>query len=192
MAVKKSIKKEKVKSFKGKAKVEKVSAKSKKTEKEVKVKEEKKEDEGGMSLDDAFADDEDVEYAPSKPRKEKKKTDEELEEELDEAEEEIEEVDKMMNGSAEPIEVAIRASKPIAQVKKGDKIKVDGKQLEVDAHYVLIDHGATKEMAIELFDPNSDKDFQLRYFSDQVETSLEFYELADIMYLKRIVKAVEW
>ena len=77
-------------------------------------------------------------------------------------------------------------------MKKGDRVKVDGKEYEVDAHIVLIDHGATKEMAIELFDSKADKDYQLRYFSDQVETSIEFYELQDIMYLKRVIKTVEW
>ena len=56
----------------------------------------------------------------------------------------------------------------------------------------MIDHGKTKEMAIELFDSNSDKDYQLRYFSDQIETSLEFYELQEILYVKRKVSKVEW
>jgi len=72
-----------------------------------------------------------------------------------------------------------------------DKIKVDDKEYEVDSHYVLIDHGTTKEIAIELFDKN-DKDFQLRYFDDQVESTLDFYELQEIMYLKRPVKKIEW
>jgi len=35
-------------------------------------------------------------------------------------------------------------------VHPGDKIKVDGIEFEVDAHYVLIDHGKTKEMTIEI------------------------------------------
>ena len=37
-----------------------------------KVEEEKEEHEGGASLDDAFGDDEDVEYAPTKVKKKKK------------------------------------------------------------------------------------------------------------------------
>ncbi|MBX4212474.1 hypothetical protein KW787_03420 [Candidatus Pacearchaeota archaeon] len=86
----------------------------------------------------------------------------------------------------------VKASKPLAKVKKGDIIKVDGRPLEVDAHYVLIDHGATKEMTVELFDSKTDKDFQLRYFSDQIDTSLEFYELAEIIYNKKSFKKIEW
>ena len=83
-------------------------------------------------------------------------------------------------------------SKPIAQVKKGDFVTVDGVKYEVDAHYVLIDHGQVKEMAIELFD-KKDNDFQLRYFADQVEETLEFYELVGgVMYSKKEVKKIEW
>ena len=89
-------------------------------------------------------------------------------------------------------EVEIKASKPVEKLKKGDKIKVDGKELEIDAHYVLIDHKTTKEMALELFDPKTDKDYQIRYFSDQLERSLEFYELQEIMYVRKEVKKVEW
>ena len=48
-------------------------AKAKKVAKKVEKKVEKKDEEEGMSLDDAFGDDDDVEYAPSKPKKEKKK-----------------------------------------------------------------------------------------------------------------------
>ena len=79
----------------------------------------------------------------------------------------------------------VKGSKPISQIKKGDKMKVDGLTLEVDSHYVLIDHEKTKEMAIELYDSKTDKDYQLRYFSDQMETSMEFYELDEIVYNKK-------
>ncbi len=88
--------------------------------------------------------------------------------------------------------VKIKGSKPIAEVKKGDKVKVDGKEYEVDAHTVLIDHGDTKEMAIDLFDAKTDKDYQLRYFSDRAEESLEFYELKEIMYSRVEIAKVEW
>src|SRR3989344_4382227 len=157
-------------------------------------KKDEKEEESGMDLDDAFADDEDVEYGESKPRKlKKKKKDEDLEEDIVDAEEDVAELEKIENGGEElePAEGSIKASKPSSAIKKGDKIKVDDKELEVDAHYVMIDHGKTKEMAIELFDSNSDKDYQLRYFSDQIETSLEFYELQEILYVKRKVSKVE-
>lgn len=86
----------------------------------------------------------------------------------------------------------IKSSKPISQIKKGDKIKIDSLTLEVDSHYILINHPTTKEMAIELFDPKTDKDYQLRYFSDQAERTLEFYELDEIIYNKVDFLRIEW
>ena len=88
--------------------------------------------------------------------------------------------------------VTIKASKDISEIKKGDKMKVDGRELEVDAHYVLIDHGSAKEMAIEVFDAKKDEDFQLRYFADNVENSIEFYELDEIVYNKVEIERIEW
>jgi NhaP-type Na+/H+ and K+/H+ antiporter len=88
--------------------------------------------------------------------------------------------------------VKIKSSKDISKIMKGDKIKVDGKEYEVDTHYVLIDHGNSKEMAIELFDSKTDKDYQFRYFNDRIEESLEFYELKEIMYERIETKKVEW
>ena len=88
--------------------------------------------------------------------------------------------------------VKIKSSKDISKIMKGDKIKVDGKEYEVDTHYVLIDHGNSKEMAIELFDSKTDKDYQFRYFDDRIEESLEFYELKEIMYERIETKNVEW
>jgi hypothetical protein len=88
--------------------------------------------------------------------------------------------------------VKIKKSKDISEVKKGDKIKVDGKEYEVDTHYVMIDHGGVKEMAIEVFDKKSDKDYQLRYFADRIEDSLEFYVLEEIVYNKVDIEKVEW
>jgi hypothetical protein len=95
-------------------------------------------------------------------------------------------------GDEDADNVVVKSSKPIAKIAKGDTIKVDSLVLEVDAHYVLIDHGTTKEMAIECFDPKKDKDYQIRYFSDRVENSIEFYELEEIVYVKRPVKKIEW
>ncbi|MBU0760767.1 MAG: hypothetical protein KJ600_00115 [Nanoarchaeota archaeon] len=134
----------------------------------------KKDEDKGMSLDDAFADDEDVEYAEAKPRKlSPKKT------------EKIAAPDNDEN-------IKLKGSKPITELKKGDKIKVNSLDLEVDAHIVLIDHNSTKEMAIELFDPKTDKDYQLRYFSDRPENSVEVYELIEILYSRLPVKRIEW
>ena len=90
----------------------------------------------------------------------------------------------------------IKKSKPIEKIKKGDIVSVDGKNYEVDSHYVLIDHGRTKEMTIELFDPKAKEDegdFQLRYFQDQIEETLEFYELVKgVMYEKKSFEKIEW
>ena len=119
--------------------------------------------------------------------------DKKLESQIDKAEEAIDKINNEMNGGLDfsnPIE--IKASKPISNIKKGDKVKVDGKEYEVDSHYTLIDHGTTQEMAIELFDSKTDKDYQLRYFHDQGEATMEFYELQEIMYLKRVIAKVEW
>jgi hypothetical protein len=162
-------------------------AKSKKPKK--KSEEEEESSEGGMSLDDAFADDEDVVYAESKPKpkKDKKKKQEETEED---EEEEVEET--QTNDSQEKL--IIKQSKPIEQIKKGDKIIVDGKNFEVDAVIVLIDHKVTKEMAIECFDPKTDKDYQIRYFTGRLDVSDPvLYELVnDFMYVKRPSKKMEW
>jgi hypothetical protein len=81
--------------------------------------------------------------------------------------------------------------KNIEKLKKGDKIKIDGKELEIDAHYVLIDHGTAKEMAIECFN-DKDEDYQIRYFADRVEESLEVYKLEEIVYNKVEAKKVEF
>ena len=89
--------------------------------------------------------------------------------------------------------VKVKASKPIDKIKKGDKVKIDGKlNLEVDAHYVFEDYKTTKEMIIELFDSKTDKDYQIRYFSDQVEETLKFYELKEIVYEEAEIESVEW
>ncbi|MEK6927427.1 MAG: hypothetical protein AABX11_03260 [Nanoarchaeota archaeon] len=158
------------------------------------LKEKEEESSGGMGLDDAFGDDEGVEYAESKPRKEKKKKkgeeDEELEEELDGELDEIERgVGTLSSENTKPVQV--KMSKPVSKVKKGDIVRIDGKPYEVDGHFMLIDHKTTKEMAIEVFDKD-DRTFQIRYFDDQVEATLELYELQEIMFVKRVMTTLEW
>lgn len=113
------------------------------------------------------------------------------EEELDGEIDGIERTTGSLSGSSGG-DYTIKASKSITQVKKGDKMIIDGQTLEVDAHYVLIDHGSTKEMALELFDPKTDREFQLRYFDDQIESTLELYELQEIMYVKRPFMKISW
>src|SRR3989344_5557627 len=153
----------------------------------------KSDEDEGLSLDDAFGDDDGVEYAESKPRKKKKSDesgeDEKLEEELDD---ELDKIERNEGGlSVEQGDYELKSSKPVANLKKGDKIKIDGKEFTVDAHYVLIDHKTTKEMAIEIFD-GDDRDYQLRYFNDQVDSTIEFYELKEILYVKKTFKKIEW
>ncbi|MGV8131012.1 MAG: hypothetical protein ACP5N7_02825 [Candidatus Pacearchaeota archaeon] len=86
----------------------------------------------------------------------------------------------------------VKQSKALTQVKKGDFITVNGKKLEVDAHYVFEDYKTTKEMLIELFDPKTDKDYQIRYFDDQVKETLKFYELKEIVYDEVDIEKIEW
>lgn len=113
-------------------------------------------------------------------------TEKELDRELDEIEEKFEGAGEIKR------EIKINASKDISKIEKGDKIKIEDVEYEVDAHYVLIDHGATKEMAIEVFDKN-DRDYQIRYFNDQVEGTIDFYELqGEIMFVKKSFKKIEW
>ncbi len=151
--------------------VKKQSKKSKKT---------KKEDEGGLDLDDAFSDDEDVEYAKSKPRK------------LNIKKEKLGEFGASKGLDMERGEHVEVKGTNIERLKKGDKIKIDGQELEIDAHYIMIDHGTTKEMAIECFDVDKDEDYQIRYFSDNVNNSMEFYKLDEIIYNRINVKKIEF
>ena len=92
--------------------------------------------------------------------------------------------------------VQIKKSKPISQIKKGDKVRIDKMQLEVDTQYLMKDHGeGAKEMIIELFDPKAGEgkgDYQLRYFSDNVDGTLQFFELKEIIYKEVVVEKVEW
>jgi len=155
----------------------------------VKKNKKKAKDSSDVSIDEALEgmDEEDVVSGESKKFKAKPLSNQEIEEEIEEAEKKISAMgDEQIN------KVEIKASKPISEIKKGDKIKVDNLILEVDAHYVLIKHKDTNEMAIELFDPKTDKEYQIRYFSDQVETSIEFYVLEEIIYTKKIVHRIEW
>jgi len=136
----------------------------------------KKKENKGMSLDDAFGDDDDVEYAESKPQKTTPKKEM-----------------KSKSTSSGDSPVKIKQSKPILELKKGDKIKINSLNLEVDANIILIEHDNDNEMALELFDPKTDKDYQLRYFPKRLKDSLEFYELDEIIYNKMDdVKKVEW
>ena len=96
-----------------------VKSKNKKIVKKEKVKkvvEQEEEKEGGLDLDDAFGDDEDVEYAKPKPAKIKKKgySEDEVEEMVDEA---VDAVEKINGSGDEPVkrEITFKTSKPISK-----------------------------------------------------------------------------
>jgi hypothetical protein len=89
----------------------------------------------------------------------------------------------------------VKQSKPIEELKNGDKILIDGNALVVDAQVLLIDHKTTKEMAIECYSQKTDKDYQVRYFTGRLDISEpELYELqGEIQYVKRDdMKEISW
>lgn len=86
-----------------------------------------------------------------------------------------------------------KQSKPIGKLKEGDSFFINGKEMKVDKQYLMQDHGQMKEMIIEIFNPANDREYQVRYFDDQVETSIEIYELLEeFQYTKREPKSVAW
>lgn len=86
-----------------------------------------------------------------------------------------------------------KRSKPIAKLKEGDSFFINGKEMKVDKHYLFQEHEDTKEMIIEVFNPANDREYQIRYFDDQVETSIEVYELQEeFQYVRREPKTVSW
>ncbi len=92
------------------------------------------------------------------------------------------------------MEISIeKKSKPLKDLKKGDKFFINGKEMRVDSQYLLQDHGNTKEMVIEVFNEANDREYQVRYFDDQVESSIEVYELQEeFQYVRREPKSVGW
>ncbi|MEM4719499.1 MAG: hypothetical protein QXG18_01380 [Candidatus Pacearchaeota archaeon] len=87
-----------------------------------------------------------------------------------------------------------KQSKPISQLKKGDFVFVDGHKLIVLDHFLFMQHKRNKEIIIELENLEKTKKYQLRYFDDQVEASLEFYYLMkNFQYIKiEEIKEVFW
>ncbi len=108
---------------------------------------------------------------------------------------ELDEIEEKLGGGGDKLksDIVVKASKPIEKVKKGDKVKVDGVEYEVDNHYVLMEHPSNNEMAIEVFNPKTEVDYQIRYFDDQIEGTIDFYELqGEIMFVKKACKKIEW
>jgi hypothetical protein len=86
-----------------------------------------------------------------------------------------------------------KKSKPIGDLKEGDKLFINGKEMKVDRQFVFMEHDKDKEMIIEFFNPESDREYQLRYFDDQIDSSLEVYELMEeFQYTKREPKTIAW
>lgn len=86
-----------------------------------------------------------------------------------------------------------KQSKPLGELQQGDSLFLNGKEMKVDKQYLFQDHGDTKEMIIEVFNPANEREYQVRYFDDQVESSLEVYELqGDFQYVKREPKTISW
>lgn len=85
-------------------------------------------------------------------------------------------------------------SKPIEKLTKGDVVFADGHKLIVSKHFVFMEYKDTKEMIIELQNEEKTKTYQFRYFSDQLETSIEFYYLMkNFQYVKvETIKEVYW
>jgi len=86
-----------------------------------------------------------------------------------------------------------KRSKAIGKLKEGDKLWINGKEMRVDKQYLLQDHGNMKEMIVEVFNVENEREYQVRYFDDQVESSLEVYELVeDFQYVRREPKTIAW
>jgi len=86
-----------------------------------------------------------------------------------------------------------KKSKPISELKQGDNLFINGKKMTIDSHYVFMEHKDTKEMILEFYNPDNGREYQLRYFDDQMESSAEVYELqGDFQYIKRQPKTLEW
>lgn len=86
-----------------------------------------------------------------------------------------------------------KQSKPLGELQQGDSLFLNGKEMKVDKQYLFQDHGDTKEMIIEVFNPANEREYQVRYFDDQVESSLEVYELqGDFQYVRREPKTISW
>lgn len=86
-----------------------------------------------------------------------------------------------------------KKSKPIGDLKKGDNFFINGKKMEVDKQFLFHNHKNMKEMIIEIFNPENNREYQIRYFDDQIESSIEIYELVeDFQYTRREPKSVGW
>ena len=86
-----------------------------------------------------------------------------------------------------------KPSKDIGELKEGDKFFINGKEMRVDKQFLFQDHGKMKEWIIEIFNVENEREYQVRYFDDQIDSSIEIYELVEeFEYVKREPKTVAW
>lgn len=86
-----------------------------------------------------------------------------------------------------------KQGKPITKLEEGNKLWINGKEMTVDKQYLFMNHKDSKEMIIEVYNPENKREYQVRYFDDQVETSIEVYELVgDFQYVRREPKTIRW
>jgi len=86
-----------------------------------------------------------------------------------------------------------KPSKDISKLGEGDKFFINGKAMTVDKQFLFQDHGKMKEMIVEIFNPENEREYQVRYFDDQVDSSIEIYELiGEFEYVRREPKVIAW
>jgi hypothetical protein len=86
-----------------------------------------------------------------------------------------------------------KQSKDLGKLREGDKFFINGREMRVDKQYLFQNHEKMKEMIIEIFNEANDREYQVRYFDDQIESSIEIYELIeDFQYVRREPKTVAW
>ncbi|MCH7850393.1 MAG: hypothetical protein IH845_02005 [Nanoarchaeota archaeon] len=87
----------------------------------------------------------------------------------------------------------VKKSKDIGKLKTGDKVYFNGKEMIVDKQYLFQEHDKMNEWIIEVYNPENEKEYQIRYFDDQVDSSLEVYFLEeDFQYLRKDPKTIAW
>jgi len=86
-----------------------------------------------------------------------------------------------------------KPSKDIGKLKEGDSFFINGKELKVDKQFLFQEHEKMKEMIVEIFNPDNEREYQVRYFDDQVMSSIEIYELVgEFEYVRREPKTIKW
>ena len=86
-----------------------------------------------------------------------------------------------------------KQSKAIGELGEGDRVWINGKEMRVDKQFLMQNHGKMKEMIIEVFNEENGREYQVRYFDDQVESSIEVYELqGEIQYVRREPRTISW